>query len=621
VKRSPRRPPGEAAISRSGALGGGRPPTAGPGARAAARPDAVAAVAPGRNARYLVRMLGRTTGALDRLAIMAPRTRARLSRDRLILLGLALIVFSSGLGLRDPWAPDEPRFALIARDMLATGEWLIPYRNGELYPDKPPLFMWLSAIAQAATGLRVGFLLPSLAAALATLALVHDLAARLWGRRAALAGALALVVTTQFAWQARFAQIDMLLVACTTFGLYGMARHLLLGPRWPWWWSGCAAMGLGVIAKGVGFLPLLALIPWAFARWRALPGAARIDGTWWRWALGPVAMAAVVGAWLVPMLAHALGSSDPQLIAYSDDILVKQTAKRFADPDHHLRPFWHYLKNAPVLWLPLTLLLPWAAAPWWRRLRRGDARQWFLLGVATLIVLFFSVSPAKRGVYIFPALPAVALAMAPLIAGLIRRSDVARLALGLAGIIAGATLAGAAAAMCIQLPRKAARDLTEQNLVVTDFAPPLLVIGVGAVLLAVVLRRRGVIAFVAITCWAWFALGWLGYPTLATRSPRAFMARVDAKLGARELGMINWREQFVLMSPRPVATFGYSGKVGVVDEDAAARAWIAAGDRLLLIPWFRSKPYVDLPRRDLGYMNGNRWMLVGPARADAAPPP
>ena len=70
----------------------------------------------------------------------------------------------------------------------------------------------------------------------------------------------------QFVWQARQAQIDATLCFWTTLSLYGLLRHLLLGPSWRWYTIGWAAAGLGVITKGVGFLPLLVLIPFAILR-------------------------------------------------------------------------------------------------------------------------------------------------------------------------------------------------------------------------------------------------------------------------------------------------------------------------------------------------------------------
>src|SRR5690606_39545900 len=97
----------------------------------------------------------------------------------LLLAGAA--VLAAGLGLRDPWPADEPRFALIAKDMVESGDWLIPRVGGVLYPDKPPLFFWLVASFYALTNsLSVAVLLPSLLAGLGAVWLVYDLARRLW---------------------------------------------------------------------------------------------------------------------------------------------------------------------------------------------------------------------------------------------------------------------------------------------------------------------------------------------------------------------------------------------------------------------------------------------------------
>ena len=146
--------------------------------------------------------------------------------------------------------------------MVESGQWLFPMRGGELYPDKPPVFMWAIALFLKATGsLRVAFLLPSLLAGLGTVALVFDLARRLHDRAAAWRTGLLLLLTIQFTLQARTAQIDGLVTFFITLGVYGFLRFLLLGGGWRWYYLGWFAAGLGVITKGVGILALFVLVP------------------------------------------------------------------------------------------------------------------------------------------------------------------------------------------------------------------------------------------------------------------------------------------------------------------------------------------------------------------------
>src|SRR3546814_576178 len=110
-----------------------------------------------------------------------PATRT--FREAWLFWILALLVLGAGLGLRAPWPADEPRFALVAKHMVESGDWLFPHRGGELYPDKPPLFMWLQAAAYTVSGnWRGAFLLPPPLAAPAPLWLAVDLGQGQWTR-------------------------------------------------------------------------------------------------------------------------------------------------------------------------------------------------------------------------------------------------------------------------------------------------------------------------------------------------------------------------------------------------------------------------------------------------------
>ena len=80
-------------------------------------------------------------------------------RETLLFWITAVLVLGAGLGLRDPWPADEPRFALVARQMVESGDWLFPHRGSELYSDKPPMLMWLQATFYSIFGnWRVAFL-------------------------------------------------------------------------------------------------------------------------------------------------------------------------------------------------------------------------------------------------------------------------------------------------------------------------------------------------------------------------------------------------------------------------------------------------------------------------------
>ena len=302
---------------------------------------------------------------------------------------------ATGLGLRDPWPPDEPRFALVAQDMLRTGDWLIPRVGGDLYADKPPLFFWLIAVATSLTGsLRVGFLLPSLLAGLGTLLLTYDLLRRARGREVGLAAAFVLLLTFQFVWQARQAQIDAVLCFFTTLSLYGLLRHHCLGPARGWYLVGWAAAGLGVITKGVGFLPLLALVPFVLLARRGWPAAAKRVGS--LGVAGVAAMLVAIGLWFVPMIVAT--SAGGELLDYRNEILFHQTLTRYAGAWHHHAPVYYYfVEIIPLFWLPLIALVPWLWPRWRAAFRDRDTMTAVLLAWVVIVVLFFTSSSGKRG--------------------------------------------------------------------------------------------------------------------------------------------------------------------------------------------------------------------------------
>ena len=56
-----------------------------------------------------------------------------------ILLALSLLFFVPKLGM-PLLDPDEGLYAEIAREMVTSGDWIIPHVNGLPYLEKPPLY-------------------------------------------------------------------------------------------------------------------------------------------------------------------------------------------------------------------------------------------------------------------------------------------------------------------------------------------------------------------------------------------------------------------------------------------------------------------------------------------------
>ena len=552
------------------------------------------------------------------------------SRDTWLFWLVALLVLTAGLGLRDPWPADEPRFALVAKQMVESGNWLFPHRGVELYSDKPPMLMWLQAAAyELLRSWRVAFLLPSLLAALGTLWCVVDLGRRLWTRRVGLYAGWALLFALQFTYQAKKAQIDPLVTFWITLANYGLLRFFLDAragrPDWRMWLLGWFAAGLGTITKGVGVLALAMLVPALYAGWRGWSGI-RVPLRDWRLLLGPLAFAGAAALWLAPMLSAALASRDPAFDAYVHDILFRQTAGRYAKSWDHPQPVWYHLGVMLTMWLPPMLALPWALPAWRRRLRRRDAR--FLLPLAwwLFILVFFSIPSGKRDVYVMPALPMACLALAPLLPGIVRKRWARALAWTFAFALM-ATCIGGGLALLFGNPSFGARFAAERGFEAGPAAIAWLLLAMGAWGVAGLLwfRRRPVAVMLNVLAGLWVLYGLVAYPLLnPSSSARGLMAAVGERIGPRtQLGLVAWKEQNLLMADRPATTWGFV--MPPHEQLAAAMPWLRADPgRKVLILEAAMGPCVERDRAEFaGVANRRRWWLIDASalRPGCVPPP
>lgn len=321
-------------------------------------------------------------------------------RDLLFLAFLAALLFLPGLGRRDLWNPDEARYVEVAREMRLLGTYAVPHLNGRVYSEKPPLLFWLIDLSAFATGrlTETTSRLPIAFSAIGAILLVYLTGERLFSRRAGWIAAAAFATCAKILWQGRFGQIDMLLVCLVTLAVWFWVRGFTEERR-GFYLLFFVAAGFATLAKGpVGLLPPLLSILVFLAVTRSWLEMKRLGiGT------GLLLWAAVMLAWLVP--AGIAGGRE-----YLEPILLKQNVTRYANPWHHFQPWYYYLTLIPAEFFPWSFLLPTSIVVGWKRFG-GRERQGFLFALCwmAVTVAFFSLSPAKRSVYILTMYPAMAL--------------------------------------------------------------------------------------------------------------------------------------------------------------------------------------------------------------------
>ena len=322
-------------------------------------------------------------------------------REGWIIAGLiaasGLILFFN-LWTRSLENHDYLRYAEVAREMIRSGDWIVPRYNGEVYLDKPPLLLWLIALPSYFYGSVTPFIarLPSVLAAWIGVLVLFFWGRRMYGNtRAGILSAGILLSCYQYFSQARSAKTDVLLCVFVLLALY----FFYLGYEAPrkrrilFFSSSFFFMGLGVLTKGpFGFLipfPILALFLIKEKRARML-----LSG---EFLLGYLILLLVALPW--PLLfVRRFGLQES--IA-----LVKET-----HPLSRQAPFYFYFIEIWGQFAPWSLLLPLLGFYLWRE--RSQVWQsgeslcllWFVL--LFLLLTLFKVRVSR---YLLPALPPLAL--------------------------------------------------------------------------------------------------------------------------------------------------------------------------------------------------------------------
>jgi len=342
-------------------------------------------------------------------------------RAGLAVAGLALLCLAlyGPPAARTPFfTKGEPREALVVRDIVDRGGWVLPHRPsalGRTIASKPPFFHWVAALVSRAAGgvTELTVRAPSVVFASAAVVATCVAAAPLLGLGAAFTGAVVLATTFEWMNAAQSARVDATLAALMTIALLifhrgfvgdGLSRRAAL--------AAYACLAAAALTKGpVGFL-LPALIVGAAL---VVGGRLRLLGRLHP-LLGAAVIVTVVGGWY---LAGWIVGGDP----FFERHVLKENVFRFLGASRlasgHAHALTYYLYIFPLGFLPWTPLLAGALAAALRsRAARRDPAVLFLLVWVGVTFGFYSAASAKRGVYLIALYPGAALLCGWWLAGL-----------------------------------------------------------------------------------------------------------------------------------------------------------------------------------------------------------
>lgn len=518
---------------------------------------------------------------------------------------LALVASISLYGIADLpfYTKGEPREALVVWELAHGGGRILPLRNGDEIPSKPPFFHWLGAVAASALGEVDEFAtrLPSATLAIVMVLAVYFFAASASRIRSGWLSAIALATSFEWLRAARTARVDMTFSVLFAGALLLFARILQDGPtptrRFAFW----ALLAAATLTKGpIGLvLPLVVIVVFA-----TMGSASNVRTTLreLRTDIGLPAVLLVTGAWYGA--AFAIGG-EPFLETHvlRENVFRVLDAERFGSGHSH-GPF--YLFGQFFLGaFPWSLSLP--AVAWWLWEQRPlDETRRFLVTWFVVVFAFFLIPDSKRGVYLLPAYPPGALLFG-LVLGPGPEGARPR-ALAAAGWLAGCAvlavlgLAGLVIASGLPiddliLPRLRPHEATEvaaalatlrANLVQT-IAASLLALLCGLAAAANAPGAHWLRASVPLVVGLVVALGGLVAPVertiAATRTLESFLPRVNARVGdealAFEPGSFDYGAVFYAQRPIPVAakgetagryTLGFEGSAELAGREVVLRS-------------------------------------------------
>jgi len=316
--------------------------------------------------------------------------------------------------------PDEGRNAEVAREMAATGDWLVPSYIGLAYLDKPPAFFAAVGSSFAVFGVNeFAARIPSALSAIALLGVLWAFVRREYDGKTAACAVGVVATLPLFYVFARMVIFDMPLALFVSIAILAAFRAEAStgSARQGWYLASAAATGVATLIKGpVGFiLPGLVLSVYGLV--------VRIPGRYRR-LFHPANVAVFLGLVLPWFVATALRR--PEFPHYG---IVVESWQRFTTPAlDRTGPWYYYIPTLIGACYPWSVLLPGLVVYGWRTRARWTPADKLLVTWALVVLVFFSLSHSKLPGYILTAAVAVGVLLARMVAEAFRRpgSDAGR---------------------------------------------------------------------------------------------------------------------------------------------------------------------------------------------------
>lgn len=331
-------------------------------------------------------------------------------------LALTFFTFFFLLGSRALNEPDEGRYAEIAREMIQTGDWLVPHLWYLPHLDKPPMSYWLVAISMKLFGQNEWAVrLPIALAGISGVLAAFFLGCSLGGRRVGVWSVLILQSSLLYFVMARMLTTDIFLTAFNAWAIYfswRSWRELNLEFRirnlkfLKWHLAGWVFVALGFLTKGpialaipaVSFLTLLIYRRNGIAKKPLFIGVI----------CGLVLFLILSAPWFLAVFQSVPESAHFMILGQAAGHLLGTTIK------NRTGSFFYFFGILAIGFLPWTILLGWLwRRNFWRNLDNKSKDGWLLLNAwAVFTFALFSFSHAKLPAYILPIFPALAILLA-----------------------------------------------------------------------------------------------------------------------------------------------------------------------------------------------------------------